>query len=210
MKEKETEKGNDAKELPYLYRLKIPKSRIAPLIGSSGETKKELSSISQSRIEVDSHEGDVKISGKDPIALFELKDVITAIGRGFNPDIAKRLFKKDYVLEIVNVKDFANTKNSMIRLRGRVIGEKGKSRKTIEQLTDTKICIFGKTIGIVGHVFDVKDAKRAIVTLLEGSRHANVYSWLEKRKKERNLEKEINAEEFEFKDEKEKEFARKA
>ncbi|MDI3474187.1 MAG: ribosomal assembly protein [Candidatus Woesearchaeota archaeon] len=196
-------------EIVYEYRLRVPKTRIAPLIGTNGETKRELSWISKSRIDVNSDEGDVVISGNDPIMLFELREVITAIGRGFNPEVAKLLFKKDYVLEIINIKDFVNTKKGMIRVRARVIGEDGKARKTIEELTDTNICIFGKTVGIIGEIFNVMDAKKSIVSLLNGSRHGSVYSWLEKRRDERNRERETEAEEFEFEDEKEKEFVRK-
>ncbi len=66
--------------------------------------------ISKSKIDINSEEGDIVISGKDPIMLFELREVISAIGRGFNPEVAKLLFKKDYVLEIINIKDFVNTK----------------------------------------------------------------------------------------------------
>ena len=53
-----------------------------------------------------------------------------AIARGFNPELSLLLLKPDYAFEIVQIKDYAKTKNSMLRLKGRVIGQEGKSRKT--------------------------------------------------------------------------------
>jgi ribosomal RNA assembly protein len=207
-RELQEQNPNKQSEKLYFYQLKIPKARIAPLIGRSGSTKRKLCKRSECEIEVDSEEGEVKISGKDPLKLFDLKNVVSSIGRGVNPDIAQALFDKENFLEIINIADFAGTKKSMIRLRGRVIGDQGKARKTIEQLTQTKICVFGKTIAIIGKVFDVKNAKDAMISLLQGSQHANVYSYLEKKRKIRKEEDYIDESEIKFKDESEKEFFR--
>jgi len=192
----------------YFYHVKIPKARIAPLIGKSGGTKRKLCKRSECEIEVDSEEGEVKISGKDPLKLFDLKNVVLSIGRGFNPDIAQALFNKENFLEIIDITDFAATRKSMIRLRGRVIGDQGKARRTIEQLTQTKICVFGKTIAIIGKASDVKSAKDAMISLLHGSQHANVYSFLERKRKIRKEEDYVDESEIKFKDESEKEFLR--
>lgn len=198
----------NGEEKTYFYQIKIPKARIAPLIGKSGITKKKLCKRSGCEIEVDSEEGEVRISGKDPLRLFDLKNIVSSIGRGVNPEIAQALFDKENFLEIINITEFAGTKKSMVRLRGRVIGDQGKARKTIEQLTQTKICVFGKTIAIIGKVFDVKNAKDAMVSLLQGSQHANVYSHLERKRKVRREEDYIDESQIKFKDEKEKEFLR--
>ena len=209
-RELQEQSSGEQREKLYFYQIKIPKSRIAPLIGKSGSTKRKLCKRSECEIEVDSEEGEVKISGKDPLKLFDLKNVVSSIGRGVNPEIAQALFDKENFLEIINIADFAGSKKSMIRLRGRVIGDQGKARKTIEQLTQTKICVFGKTIAIIGKVFDVKNSKDAMVSLLQGSQHANVYSYLEKKRKIRREEDYIDESEIKFKDESEKEFFRES
>jgi len=72
----------------------------------------------------------------------------------------------------------------MLRLKGRIIGKDGKSRKIIESLTETYICVFGKTIGIIGEGEAASIARRAIESLLAGSPHSSVYKWLEKRNRE--------------------------
>ena len=170
--------------MEYSYEIKIPKERVAVLIGTKGETKKQLEQLAKTKLTIDSDEGDVTISGEDAINLYATKEIVRAIGRGFNPEVAKLLIKQDYGFELVNIADWAKTKEEMERLRGRVIGEGGKSRKLIEELTETSICVYGKTVGIIGQVEMLPLAKRAVESLLSGSRHANVYKWLEKRRKE--------------------------
>ncbi len=168
----------------YSYELKIPKERIAVLIGKSGETKKEVETLANIKLDIDSDEGDVVVSGTDPIKLYAGKEVVAAIGRGFNPEIALLLLKHDYGFELISIADYAKTKADFERLRGRVIGEGGKSRRTIEELTGTHLCVYGKTIGIIGQFDMIAFARRAVESILGGSPHKNVYTWLEKRRKE--------------------------
>ena len=167
----------------YSYDLRITKDRIAVLIGAKGETKSELEKETTCKINIDSKEGDVTITGKDAIMLFALREVIKAISRGFNPEIAKQLLKQDYILEVISLNDFSKEQSHQQRLKGRVIGADGKSRNTLESLTECSISVYGKTIGIIGSVENVSICKRAVESLLQGSPHANVYKWLERQKK---------------------------
>ncbi|MBD3209726.1 RNA-processing protein [Candidatus Woesearchaeota archaeon] len=164
----------------FSYELKVPKDRIAVLIGPQGKVKQELEEQTKTSIKVDSKEGDVSLQGKDSLALFALREVVKAIGRGFNPEIATLLLKQDYVIEIVNCNDYAQQKSHVQRLRGRVIGADGKARTTIEHVTETSIVVYGKTISIIGTTERAMLARRAVELLLEGSTHAAVYKWLEK------------------------------
>lgn len=171
----------------YSYELKITKDRIAVLIGSEGSTKSELEKETNSKIQIDSNDGDVVITGKDPLTLFALREVIKAISRGFNPELAKLLMKQDYVLEVISLNDYSKEKSHQLRLKGRVIGADGKSRNTLEDLTECYISVYGKTISMIGTVEMIGICKRAIETLLSGSPHANVYKWLERQR--RNMKK---------------------
>ena len=168
----------------FSYELKIPEERIAVLIGKDGETKKELESLTNSKIDV-SAEGDVIIIGTDALLLYTTKEIVRAIARGFNPKIALSLLKTDYALEVIDMKDVAGkNKNTMERLKGRVIGKAGRAREEMERLTDTNISVYGKTIAIVGEVQQASIAREAIAMLLKGSMHKTVYSFLERKRKE--------------------------
>jgi ribosomal RNA assembly protein len=168
----------------YSYELKIPKDRIAVLIGKNGKVKKELEEQTDLKIEVDSKEGDVTITGKDSLKLYSVREMVKAIGRGFNPEIAQLLLKQDYFLEIINLADFAKNKNQMPRLKGRIIGAEGKARDNLEKLTETRISVYGKTVSILGSNEGVLLAKKAIESLLEGCTHATVYKMLERKRRE--------------------------
>lgn len=168
----------------YGYELRIPKDRIAVLIGKKGEMKKQIEEETKTKIRIDSKDGDVFIAGEDALGLFNAREVIKAISRGFNPEIANLLLKGDYIFESIELKGFAGkSKNTSIRLKGRVIGEGGKSRKTIEELTECFISVYGKTISIIGEPENVTAARKAVEDLLKGSPHGNVYKYLEKRRR---------------------------
>ncbi len=170
--------------MEFIYELKIPKERVAVLIGKGGKIKKEIESTTKTKIKVDSKEGDIFISGEDGIGLYNAREVIRAIGRGFNPDIALLLLKPDYAFEIVNIADYSKSKESMVRLKGRVIGREGKSRRLIEELTESYVSVYGKTICVVGTAESATAARHAVESLLKGSTHANVYRWLEKKRRD--------------------------
>jgi len=169
----------------FSYELRIPRERVAVLIGKKGETKRVIERETKTKIEVDSEDGTIELKGNDALLLYLCREIIRAIGRGFNPEIALQLLKQDCGFELIDISQYSRNPNDLERLRGRVIGEGGKSRRTIEELTQTTICVFGKTAGIIGPADYITDSRRAIESLLSGSPHAHVYRWLEKRRRER-------------------------
>jgi ribosomal RNA assembly protein len=169
----------------YLYELRIPKDRIAVLIGKEGKIKKEIETETKTKIKVDSKEGDVFISGEDALGLYSCREVIRSIGRGFNPDIALLLLKADYCLELIDLKEYCGkSKDSLLRIKGRIIGSEGKTRKLIEELTEAHICVYGKTIGVIGLPESTSLARDAIEKLIKGSPHSGVYKFLERKRRD--------------------------
>ena len=175
------------KDLEFSYELKIPKERVAVLIGKKGEVKKRIEEAANIKLKIDSEEGDVVITGNDSMGLYSAREIVHAIARGFNPDIAMQLIKQDYMMETIDLRDYAPNKNDMIRLKGRVIGMEGKSRRVIEEMTETNISVYGKTIAIIGEITSVGIAKHAVEMLLEGGMHAGIYRELEKKRREMKL-----------------------
>ncbi|MFH1211613.1 MAG: KH domain-containing protein [Candidatus Woesearchaeota archaeon] len=183
MKSPPKNQENEETSEEFLYEIKVPKDRIAVVIGSKGEIKKRFEEFVGCSINIDSQEGIVTLKGNDSLKLYCLQSIIKAIARGFNPEIAQLLLKQDYCLEVVSLNEYNAKKNHQLRLKGRVIGEKGKSRRAIEELTGSFVSVYGKTISIIGTVEEVLTAKKAIEFLLAGSRHATVYKWLEKQRR---------------------------
>jgi ribosomal RNA assembly protein len=166
----------------YSQDVKMPKERIAVLIGAKGETKLELEKALNVTLDINSQEGDVIISGPVSLDLLIAKDVVKAIARGFNPEIAKSLIKEDTFLEIISLTDYSPHRNHQLRLKGRVIGRGGRTRGLIEEYTGCRISIYGKTVGIIGEGEMLRTARKAVDALLTGSPHAFVYKWLEKQR----------------------------
>jgi ribosomal RNA assembly protein len=170
--------------MEYSYGVKIPKSRIAVLIGKSGEVKKKIEESTKTRLVIDSKEGDIAVQGEDALGLLSAREIIRAIGRGFNPEIALLLLKPDYVINIINLGEYSKKLNVLNRIKGRVIGKDGKTRSLIEGHTDAHISVYGKTVTIIGEAQNVAVARRAVESLLTGSPHATVYKWLEKKRQQ--------------------------
>ncbi len=168
----------------FSYEIKIPQERVAVLVGKEGATKKEIEEQTQCKLQI-SKEGDVTIEGVDPLLLYITREIVHAIGRGFNPKIALNLLKTDYILELIDLKDaLGKSRNTQERLKGRIIGTAGKSREEIERLSETNICVYGKTVGIIGEVSHATLAREAIAMLLSGSMHKTVYQYLEKKRRD--------------------------
>lgn len=184
MKGERKKKKKEQEDSEYTHEIRIPKERVAVLIGKKGEIKKQIEDATKTKIKIDSEGGDVFISSKDALNVYNTKELIIAIGRGFNPEIALLLLKVDYAFELINLNDYVKSKNDLQRIKGRVIGSEGKCRRLIEKLADCYICVYGKTIGIIGEVANISIAHRAIENLLRGSPHGNVYKWLEKQRGE--------------------------
>jgi ribosomal RNA assembly protein len=171
-------------EQRFEYQLKVPKERVAVLIGKDGDVKKYIEEETGTHIDVDSKEGEVTVSGNDGLDLMTAREIIRAIARGFNPDLAKLLLKPDYALEVLKISDYAKTQNDAMRLKGRVIGREGKSRRFIEDITECHISVYGKTLAILGETEKLAVARKAVDSLLRGSQHSRVFQWLERQRRQ--------------------------
>ena len=170
--------------------VKIPKSRIGALIGRNASTKELIERKLGVQLEVDSESGDIGVSlaaeTTDPSMLFRAKEIILSIGRGFSPEKAGRLLDdEESMLIIIDLRDFVGKSESDIkRLSGRVIGKEGKTRRLIEELTDTYVSVYGHTISIIGSVEEAEIAKQAVEMFIRGRLHASVYRFLHAKRRE--------------------------
>ena len=157
----------------------IPGERTAVLVGARGETKKMVEQKGSVKLNVSS-EGEVQITAKDPYAEYRAREVVRAIGRGFSPQKALKLFSEVYYLKIVDLKDLLGSDKEIIRVKGRIIGENGKSRRIIEELSETDLCVYGSTVSIIGTLEELALAAEALEALIGGASHSRVYALLEK------------------------------
>jgi ribosomal RNA assembly protein len=170
--------------------LKIPKERVGVLIGPEGKTKKHIEEKLKVELQIDSEAGDVSIAmaekADDPSMLFTAKDLVTAIGRGFSPEHAFRLVRdEEAMLDLIDLRSvFGKSEADIKRIQGRIIGMNGKTRRIIEELTDTSVSVYGHTVGIIGTIEQVQIAREAIEMLVKGSMHGTVYRFLQRKRRE--------------------------
>lgn len=165
----------------HIAELLIPKARVGALVGEAGRTKRRIEDELDCRIKVD-EEGGVEIRCRDPLLLLRAKLVIQAIGRGFSTEDALLLVDESFMLEVINIEEEVG-KKGLERMRGRLIGREGSTRKKIEETTDTKLAIYGKTVSIIGKRKDIIAARRAIDSILGGATHGAAYAMMERREK---------------------------
>jgi len=170
--------------------VRIPKDRIGALIGPEGRVKERIEKQLSIEMGIDSETGDVTLtlssSADDPSVLFRAKEVVTAIGRGFAPDRAFRLIQdEDALLEVIDLREiFGRSLSDLERVKGRVIGQEGKTRRIIEELTDADVSVYGHTVSIIADPDEMDIAREAIEMLLQGRQHSSVYRFLHRKRRE--------------------------
>ncbi|HSV42808.1 MAG TPA: KH domain-containing protein [Methanomassiliicoccales archaeon] len=163
--------------------VRIPKDRIGVLIGRDGETKRYIEERSKVKIQIDA-EGEVLFDDskiEDPLMQLKIMDVLKAIGRGFSPHHAYRLFDDDEYFELIEMDDYVGKKSEQLqRVRARLIGSGGKTRRIIEEMSGANLSIYGSTVAIIGNSVQMPVARTAVDMILSGSEHATVYRFLER------------------------------
>ena len=171
----------------FLVRIQL--ERVAVLIGPKGSTKKKVEELTESQLMVDSKTGDVIITieedSEDPVNMWRARDMVKAIGRGFNPQKAYQIKDSSWGFDLIQLRDFVGTSPSSQRqVRSRVIGKNGRTRNIIEQITGAYVSVFGNTIGIICEFSKMKILKDGLVRLINGAKHSTVYKYLEEQMRE--------------------------
>ena len=169
-----------------MQHVKVPDDRIGVLIGQGGETMREIEERAEVRLDIDSESGNVRIEKVgDPVTGLKGPDIVQAIGRGFAPEEALRLLDDDMmVFDIVDIGAATRNRNDLRRQKGRLIGEDGRTRELMEELTGASVTIYGSTLAAIGGPKQVEAVRDATEMLLDGAPHGAVYSFLEERRQE--------------------------
>jgi ribosomal RNA assembly protein len=170
--------------------VRIPKERVGVLVGPDGKTKQYIEDRLNVALQINSEAGDVTIlipeNAEDPSVLFRARDVVTAIGRGFAPQHAFRLIRdEDTVFDVIDLRAiFGRSESDIKRVKGRIIGMEGKTRKLIEELSGADVVVYGHTVGIIGTFEQANIGRTAVQMLIDGCQHHSVYKYLAKKRHE--------------------------
>jgi len=174
---------------------RVPKDRIAVLIGTGGKTRKALlDAAGCAYLHIDSETGAVTVDwgepdSFDPVKVLKFPEVIKAIGRGMAPSKAIKLLNDDHFFELVDLRNHVGKRaNQLRRIKARIIGTKGKMRRVLEMNTQTEISVYGSTIVIVGREDTIGLARQAIERLADGAEHSTVVKLIERERKRMKIE----------------------
>jgi len=173
--------------------IRIPNDRIAVLIGKSGNVKLKIEELCYVSLDIDGDTGEVLIKTQGHVGKiqpFKAMEIVTAIGRGFSPENALTLLKDENILHVIDLREFAGKSNANVeRIKGRIIGEGGRARRNMENLSGTHISVYGRTVSIIGDSSKLRLAVDAISSISSGSLHGTAYGKLEAANRREKQEK---------------------
>ncbi len=129
-------------------------------------------------IKISNRGKEVQIKG-EPEDEYLAEKVIDAINFGFPFSVAISIKEEGLEFEILNIKEYTSRKD-LKRVRARIIGKGGKTLKTLCELTKCNFEIKDNFIGIIGSPELIKNAQESLISIIKGTKQANVYSYLEK------------------------------
>jgi len=88
------------------------------------------------------------------------------------------------MFDLIDLSDKTRNDNDLRRQKGRLIGENGRTRELMEELSGADVVIYGSTIGMIGDPEEVEAVRRATGMILDGAPHGAVYSYLERKHRE--------------------------
>ncbi len=111
--------------------------------------------------------------------ILKLRDMANAVALGFSPEDVLKLENENYKLEYIDLKEYVERQH-LSRVKGRIIGEDGRAKATIESLAGVKIVVGDRYVGIIGPVEAASIAKEAILMLISGKKHGTVYKYIQR------------------------------
>lgn len=151
---------------------KIISEKIIRIIKNKTNLEKELN------VKLNITGKEITITG-EPEEEYIAEKVIEAIDFGFPISNAFSIKREEFLFETLNIKDYTKQKD-FERVRGRVIGKDGKALKTLSNLSNCHIELSGNKLGIIGEAECIRNVEEACKLLIKGTKHSNVYSYLEK------------------------------
>jgi ribosomal RNA assembly protein len=135
------------------------------------------------KIRLNLNKNNLTIKGEE-INEFLVEKIILAVDFGFDVEDALLLKNEDFTLEFINIKEHTRRKN-LEEVRSRVIGTKGKAKRTIEELAGAVLVIHDNVVGAIVDSEHLEDTTQGIISLIQGAKHGNVFAYLEKQNAKR-------------------------
>lgn len=141
--------------------------------------KKGIRKIEQkAKVRISVNKNIITVKGSE-VNEFIVGEILRAIDFGFEVEDALLLLNENFVLEFVNIKNHTRRRN-LEEVRSRVIGTEGRAKRTIEELTGAVLVVQENMVGLIVNSEHLDSAVQGIISLIQGAKHGNVFTYLEK------------------------------
>lgn len=120
------------------------------------KSKKKLEQVLN--ITINNRKKEVILSGK-PEEEYIAEKVIVAIDFGFSLPVAILIKEEGYHFEILSIKSYTKRKD-LERIRARIIGKKGRTLATLNNLTECFFELKDNEVGIIGEAGYIRNAEK--------------------------------------------------
>ncbi len=103
-------------------------------------------------------------------------------------EIACRLNENDYYFSSVDLGQFVSSDKRMKQVKARIIGEEGRTKRYIEDVSGAKMSVYGDTVSFIGTIEEINEAETAVNTLIEGGTHRLAYKRMEAAHRKNKIE----------------------
>ncbi|MAG37938.1 hypothetical protein CMI45_00935 [Candidatus Pacearchaeota archaeon] len=143
------------------------------------ELKKNLAKLEKSlniKIELKGRQATLSGSGLEE---YEAQIVLEAMAFGFSTTKALLLKNPDFIFRKIHIRDHTR-KKSLKEVKARIIGTKGKTLRTLENVSDAHLILKDNEVGIIAQAESIPEITTALTNLIRGTKQSNVYHYLEK------------------------------
>ena len=126
----------------------IPEERLKKL-RQNKELVSKIERLCKCSISIDAGDSLIEIKG-GAYEEYSAKNIIYAFGRGFEMEIACKLSNMDYYFSSISLDEALSSEKRIKQVKARIIGESGRTKTYIEQVSGAKISVYGDTVSFIG------------------------------------------------------------
>jgi ribosomal RNA assembly protein len=173
----------------------IPPEKASTLLREGGRIRRIVEESYGVSLRVDEETGGVSVSytpEKAADAYLAITKIMSAISTGFDEPHIREMIERDLSFISIDLEELVGSdKSTLTRIKGRIIGERGKAKQKIESVTGCSLSIYGNKVGILGPPEMVDIASEAVQRLSGGLQHQTVYRFMESRMRRMKREHEL-------------------
>lgn len=139
----------------------------------------QLKNETECNIIYDDQKQNIKVECGDSVTEQAVAKSIKAFNYGVPTPDCLSLLNPAQHLEIIDIERHTNNSRDTERTLGRIIGEGGRTRELMEELTGASVSVKRSKVVIVGDFTSVEQVRYAVSMLVNGAPHSAVYAHLE-------------------------------